>query len=309
MSRPAVLIVEPEASRRRRLGQRLAELGYEAVPAVDVEEGIRFAEGLGPSVIVAAADLPGLVDAEDFERLARVNGEGSLVLLGAPRGREDEVPAHVRWIPSGGDPDPIDDGVIERLRLVLIGREIGVEPDPRMEALVGDLALSPPLEVIRALARLEFTGKLVMGGGEVVFDGGEVVAAGAGEARGVKAFCRLGRRQGGAFRVWPAERCPLPEGEREIDAPVDDLVIRAVEDASVGELPSPRTRLEVEMEPVLVADDLDPRQQAILTVAHTGLTVGRLLDALPEPDGELVQALWELRDRGLVILKEPERRV
>ena len=309
MSRPSVLIVEPEASRRRRLGQRLAELGYEAVPAVDAEEGIRFAEGLGPSVIVADAGLPGLLDEEVLERLAHVNGRGSLVLLGSPRGREEEVPSDVRWIPSGDDLDRLDEGVVERLRLVLIGREIGVEPDPRLDALVGDLALSPPLEVIRALARLEFTGKLVMQDGEVVFDAGEVVAAGAGEARGVKAFCRLGRRLDGAFRVWPASRCPVPEERREIHAPVEELVIRAVEDASVGELPSPRTQVEVEVGPAMFTGELGPLQQTILTAAHQEPTLGRLLEALPEPDGELIQALRELEEGGLVNLREPDRRV
>ena len=57
--RPAVLIVDPDDARRRALSQGLAANGYEAVPAMGSEEGLKFAQGLGPSVIVAPAALLG----------------------------------------------------------------------------------------------------------------------------------------------------------------------------------------------------------------------------------------------------------
>lgn len=331
MSRPSVLIVEPESARRRFLSERLAELGYEAVPAMDVAEGVRFAEGLGPAVIVASADLPGLADAEAFERLARANGRGSLVLLGNPRGDESEIPQEVRWIPdeaAGGsaaeagtaegmlhEPNGrLGEALMERLRVVLLAREVGIEPDPSLEALVGDFTLDPPLEVVRSLARAGFTGRLAMEEGEISFADGEVVAARAGASaqrsvRGLKAFCRLGRRLDGTFRVWPLAEPPVALAAREIQAPVDALVIRAVEDASTGELPPPRSLLAATRGPSAVTDELSPRQQAILKAAHKGWTAGRLLDTLQELDGDLVQEIHELRQRGLLELREPETRV
>jgi len=344
MSRPSVLIVERDPARRRFLGRRLAELGYEAVPAVDVAEGLRFAEGLGPAVIVAGAELPELTDARELERLARANGRGSLVLLGRPRGEDSEIPEDVRWIPiaptssptspptssptsspatsstaseaagDGGGNGALDESVVDRLYLVLLGREIGVEPDPALEALVGDFAFDPPLDVVRALAKASFTGRLTMEEGEIVFAGGEVMAAHAGApakgaVQGLKAFCRLGRRLDGAFRIRPRTEAPVAAESREIDAPVDALVIRAVEDASTGALPPPRATLRVEAGAAVLSGDLTTRQQSILNAAHKGWTVGRLLDTMQELDGDLVQEIRTLRERGLLELQEPETRV
>ena len=44
MSRPSVLVVDPEAVRRKEISTGLTGFGYEVVPTVGVEEGIRFAE-------------------------------------------------------------------------------------------------------------------------------------------------------------------------------------------------------------------------------------------------------------------------
>lgn len=306
MEKPSVLIIEPENRKRKLLGQRLAGLGYEAIPAVDVAEGIRFAEGLGPTVIVADAALPELVDVESLERLARVNGRGSLVLLGSPRGQESEVPEDVRWIPAG---EAISDALLEKLRLVLVGKQLRLEPDPRLEALVGDLTLHPPLELIRALHRVGFTGRLVLERGEVSFDAGEVTGARAGRVHGIKAFCRLGRLLEGPFRVWPSVEAPRSKASREIDEETDELVIRAVEDVSRGELPHPRTRLELEVGPAMFSGDFTARQQEILTAADRGTTTGEILDAFPVLDGEILEDLRSLVDRGLLKLVEPEARV
>lgn len=304
MSR-TILLVEPEPSRRRNLGHAVAGLGYEAVPAVDMDEGRRFAESLGPAVIVARAELDDFTRDETVERLLGANGHRSLVLLGSP-GRDDELRDEIRWIPCG---EALDDTVVGRLRLVLLAQETGMETDAGLEALVGDLALKPPLDVVRSLARTAFTGRFELEGGQVTFDRGEVVAAAAGSTRGLKAFCRLGRRLDGPFRVVPSSGPPVPREEREIDAPVDALAIRAVEDASAGEPPSPRSQLRVPTGSAGIAEDVTIRQQAILNAARRGLTAGRLFDTLPELDGDLVQEIRELSARGLLVLEEPETRV
>lgn len=304
MSR-TILFVEPDPSRRRSLGHVVAGLGYEAVPAVDLEEACRFAESLGPSIIVGRADLEAFTREESIDRLLGANGHRSLVLLGSPA-EKDNLRDEIRSIPCK---DVLDDTAVERLRLVLLAQQTGIETDTGLEALVGDLALKPPLDVVRSLAHAGFTGRLELEGGEVIFDRGEVVAAVAGSVRGLKAFCRLGRRLDGPFRVIPLSDPPVPPEQRELDAPVDALAIRAVEDASAGEPPSPRSRLRVATGAAGIAEDLTTRQQAVLNAARRGLSVGRLFDTLPELDGDLVQEIRELRARGLLVLEEPETRV
>ena len=109
---------------------------------------------------------------------------------------------------------PAED-LVRRIHLVLLGREIGVEPDSDLESLVGDFALLPFLELVRAAGRARVTGRIVCASGEVTLDGGEVIAAAAGRAQGIKAFLRLSLLDAGPFWVWLRQ----PAGvEREIRA-------------------------------------------------------------------------------------------
>ncbi|HEX2252978.1 MAG TPA: DegV family protein [Thermoanaerobaculia bacterium] len=315
MERPSVLLVEPDTARRRELSTGLARYGYEVIPAVTVEEGERFAARLGPGVVVASSALPGFGDASILDRW-QGGAERTLVLLGR-RGEDEEVlPPAVRFVPVDGLANP---EVEQKVRLVLLGREVGVETDPGLETLVGDLEQLPPLELVRALHRALFTGALAVPGGQVRFDRGEVVAASAaasareGEAAstaaagGVKAFCRIGRLHQGPFHVRPAlEVPPGPSGEA-IDRRVDDLVIRAIEDASVGELPNPRSRVEVGVGPAFFSASFTPFEQELMEAGH-GASLGALLDRLPQTDGEILAALRRLEARGFLRLLEPEAR-
>ncbi|MCG8459580.1 MAG: hypothetical protein MI919_25150, partial [Holophagales bacterium] len=72
--RPAVLIVDPDDERRRGLAESLAEQGYEAVPAGSSSEGLKFARGLGPSVVVGPAELPAFGDGSI---LGHLSGDGA----------------------------------------------------------------------------------------------------------------------------------------------------------------------------------------------------------------------------------------
>src|SRR6185295_4642198 len=109
---------------------------------------------------------------------------------------------------------------------VLVGSEIGVDPDADLEYLVGDLALLPILELLRAVNGVKLTGRVLCGDGEVVLEDGEVIAATRGQARGVKAFLRLSNLSAGPFRV---DLRP-PEGvEREIREDLKSLIFKALE--------------------------------------------------------------------------------
>ncbi|HEX2165324.1 MAG TPA: response regulator, partial [Thermoanaerobaculia bacterium] len=159
MSRQAVLVVEPDPAVRRELGTGLARYGYEVVPAATADQGERFAAGLGPGVVVASAELPGYGDGAILERWRgeEASGRQTLVLLGKAGGDEASLPRAVRVVPVDG---LSWDEVVRRVRLVLLGREIGVETDPELQSLVGDLEQAPVLELVRALVDGRFVGRL-----------------------------------------------------------------------------------------------------------------------------------------------------
>ena len=313
--RPSVLLIEPDAELRKQVGTGLARFGYEVVPALDAAEGIRFAAGLDLMVLVADADVPGFGDDAVRDRLPELaQGNGaSMVLLGRRPVAEADLPRAVRYLLVDG---LSGDEMVRRLRLVLLGREVGVDTDPALEALVGDLTQAPPLELVRALHRARFTGQVDLPGGEVRFDRGEVAAATARPVGasyrpvgGVKAFCRLGRSRQGTFHVRPFDELTPPAPAEAIGAKVDDLVIRAVEDASAGELPHPRSRLRVELGPAFFSAAFTPAQQRALESAQRGATLGTLLDEQPETDGAVLADLQRLRDVGVLAIEEPESRL
>lgn len=310
MERPAVLLVEPEAALRKVLARGLSRWHYEVVPAVGPEEGLRFAEGLRPSVVVADSRLPGFADAAVLERW--LDGAHRLpktvVLLAYEPFDDSDLPDTVRVV-SAADASPAQ--LVRTLRLVLLGRELGIETDAEVGSLVGDLEQSPPLELVRSLHRARFTGRLDLDRGEIRFDDGRVVGAWAEGRSGrrvsaLKAFCRLGRRRQGPFHVRPGvDGAPLP-AEAAIAAQVDELVIRAVEEASAGDPPSPRSRLHVELGPAFFGGTFSAFEQRLLQEIQRRPTAGAVFDALGETDGEIAAALSALVARGTVRIDEPE---
>jgi DegV family protein with EDD domain len=300
MSRPAVLIVEPDAERRRELGRGLAEAGYEVIPAADAAEGERFAEALGPAVIVAPAGLARFGDGSILDGLvAPAAGiDRTLVLVGESREEEKELPAEVVFLAAA---DLTSDELVRRLRLVLVGREIGVEADTELGSLVGDLALKPLLELVRSLHRAMITGRLQFERGAIFLDGGQVVAAQSGRVGGVKAFCRLARLSEEPFHLY----LEPPSVAKEIDLHFNALTAAAIKD-SLGQFPDFHTRLAVEMGDDFFRHRFTELQQEILLRANRGVTVQELLDTLSATDGAVVQELLELESRGLVVRHEPE---
>jgi fatty acid kinase fatty acid binding subunit len=315
MARPALLVVDPDSSRRRELARGLSGFGYEVVPAVDAAEGRRFAAGLGPAVVVAASDLPGLASeiaiagtgdrvdsAAPGDRLA---GSGStLLLLGRSEEEARELPQEVLFLAAQG---LAGDDLVRRVRLVLLGSEIGVEPDAHLESLVGDLSLVPLLELLRALSRALVSGRVELAGGEITLERGEVVAAAAGPARGRKALFRLARKEAGPFRValtppsLEAPRSARPP--REIEEDLTSLLILAIEDLVHG-APGPAIRVSLTTGPAYFATPFSLAERRLLGALVDGATVGQLLDTLPETDGEILRGLLSFHARGLVLFEE-----
>lgn len=299
MSRPAVLIVEPDPVRRKQLAHGLARFGYEAVPSGNADEARRFARGLGPGVIVAAGAVPGFGDASILGEVRRATGATTrLLVLGESEEAAEELPDEVLFLATRGLEAA---ELVRRVRLVLVGWELGIEPDSRLQSLVGDFSLTPVLEVVRGLGRALGSGRLLLDGGELVFERGEVIAARAGSASGVKAFCRVGARRQGPFRVILGR----PGVQREIEQSLKNLIILAIEDR-VADPPSPNARLELKLVPSFFGTSFSDLQKAILTEAQRGVRAGALLDRLDATDGEIYREVRRLEEMGVVALREPE---
>jgi len=300
MQRPTLLIIDPDARRRSDLGQELAAAGYEVVPTVDVDEGLRFARGLASAVIVAPADLPQVTDGSLFAAGAEAaDGQGhAIVLLGESAEEASRFPEEVIFLAAAGlTPREL----MSRLRLVLIGREIGVEVDSRLESLVGDLALLPLLELLRSLSQVALSGEVAIERGTIYLDRGQVIAARAGAVTARKALCRLGRLSKGHFRI----RLGSPAVDPEIEEDVDSLIVAAIED-SLGEFPHPRARVQIEIGPSFFEAKLSPIQQEIISAAQKGATLEQVLDACGTTDGRVVQELLRLTEQGIARLEAPE---
>ena len=269
------------------------------MPVADAGRARRFAEGLGPAVIVVAREAlagndPGAADALLDAAAAP---QHSLVVMGEHSAQAEALPEAASFFPVAGLETA---EVARRLLLVLLGRELGLAPDARLASLVGDLAQMPLIELLRGLAAARTSGRLDLRGGSLLLHGGEVVAAASGPVRGLKAFCRLGRLHEGPVRFVPGD---FP-ARREIEEGLDALVLAAIED-SLGEFPDPRLNLEVEIGPAFFSTPFTPLQQRILSAAQRGATLRQILDGLADRDGDIVQEVLRLEEKGLLVRREP----
>jgi DegV family protein with EDD domain len=302
VARPAVLLIDPVPERLAELSNGLAAEGYEAVPVADLALGRRFAKGLGEALIVTTTRV--VAESPDPAALIaelHAGGQRTLVLLGQSPAEEEGLPETVSFLAMEGQT------LVEierRLLLVLLGREVGAEPDVKLESLVGDLAQTPLLELLRGLNRAQTSGRIELRAGQIWLDRGEVVAASAGPVQGLKAFCRLGRMHEGPFQLFPGELVP----QRNIEEELSSLIITAIED-SLGEFPDPRARLEIAAPASAAAGPVSPLQMQILKLARSGATLQEVLDGLPARDGQIVQDLLTLEERGMLARREPKRRV
>jgi DegV family protein with EDD domain len=289
-----------------------------ASATIDAAEGRRFAAGLGPAVVVAAADLPG-VSAPAGEMVnwggfgAGPGAARTLLLLGRSDEEARELPQEVLFLADRG---LSAEDLVRRVRLVLLGSEIGVEPDSRLETLVGDLSLVPFLELFRLLHQARVSGLVVLEGGEVTLKDGEVVAARVATAAAVggeKAFCRLARKEAGPFHVLPDGPQPAalvsrPEASQpeksQIQHDLTALLILAIEDRVHG-APGPEVKVRLSTGPSYFSTPFTLSERRLLAILTDGPTVGHLLDSLPGTDGEILRDLLAFSDRGLVAFEEP----
>lgn len=302
MERQTLLVIDAQEERRRALATGLSELAYEVVPAVTLDQGRAFAAGLDPQVVVLAG-AAGEPPEAYADLLARADTPGSTVLfLAATPAQEAAAPDRALILPLA---DAAPALLLERVRLLLLGRELNLDVDIERGALVGDVSRWPFFALLPRLQGAAVRGRLILPAGEIALDRGEVASARAGQATGLKAFCRLAApRAEGIFRFSPESAPP----ERSIEQTTRELLAHAIED-SLGEAPDPRTRIELKLGRALFDATLTPLQREILSVVGEGIPVGRLLDALAAPDGEIAREIRSLEDRGLVEVRLFRERV
>lgn len=302
MERQTLLVIDAQEERRRALATGLSELAYEVVPAVTLEQGRAFAAGLEPQVLVlagAAAEPP-----EAYaDLLARSDTQGTTVLfLAATPAQEAAAPDRALILPLA---DAAPALLLERVRLLLLGRELALDVDIEQGALVGDVTRWPFFALLPRLQGAKARGRLLLPAGEIALDRGEVASARSRQATGLKAFCRLAApRAEGIFRFLLETAPP----ERSIDLSTRELLARAIDD-SLGEAPDPRTRIELKLGRALFDATLNALQREILSVVGEGIPVGRLLDELAATDGEIAREIRSLEDRGLVEVRLFRERV
>lgn len=311
MARPTVLVVDTAEARRKEISRGLAELGYEVVSAENSANGMRFATGLSPRVIFAANDVEGFGDATVLRFLTPDPETGvlsQLVLLREGEAGDDEsLPDEVLTVDVSGLTNA---GVVRKLRTHLAAMELALAADARLDSVLGDLNTLPLFELLPRLQKLVVTGRVVLQEGELALHEGSVIAARCGLTAGRKAFARLARTATGTFRILVG-----PHGATsELSEDLLTLMAQAMEDQHrhgecLGRLPDLQSRLKIEMAPGFFETPFTPGQQQILQSAQAGKTVRAALEASAALDGEVLEDVLALVDKGFVTLLEPEIRV
>ncbi len=294
-----MLLVDPDRERRRTLGLVLSADGWEVVPAADGAEGARLAGSLAPAVVVAPADL-----AEGgplFRELGELRGASRRLLLGERSGPIEAGEGGAALLPVGGLREA---EVAKRLRRLLLSVALGLVPDSVAGSLTGELGARSIFDLLRELARHGADARVEHPDGAIELRDGEIVAARAGRATGLKAFCRLARRTRGTVRVVFTEG---PAPRREMHDDLDSLVEAAIEDA-LGEAPPAGTRFRVELGAGFFERSFGALEREILEAAQQGCAIERIVDASPLPDGEIVREVLALERRGALVRAGETRR-
>ncbi len=285
-----VVLIDPSPERRREVARRLASVGREVVPVLDLDQARRFVRELVGAFAVAMPD--------DFAAGATVEAGLRGPLFRNQRG--DSLPT-LRFPARSGAV-----GISRQLALDLLGFDLGaagaaLETDADAGSMSADLALVSLLEITRSLGAIRFTGRIAHATGGISMRVGEVVGVSSGRARGGKAFGRLATETG-AVRI-----VPEPVTDAPVIARVDDLVMAALEERSVAR-PAADARVRVVVGPAYYESKFSPEERAMLAALQESRTVGALLDSFPRRgDGELLSTLGALVRRGVVALEEPAR--
>jgi hypothetical protein len=134
----------------------------------------------------------------------------------------------------------------------------------------------------------------------IAFENGALRYALLGSLRGVKALARVLTWNDGTFaftRTVDAitdESPPIPLQNALLEA------ARRVDESARGMKLDMKRRFDVDRGALAGEGDLDKLEEAVVDLAAAGLTVRRMIDVIPDSDGEVLDALRSLLERGVL---------
>jgi len=324
----AAQVLEAASTLRQRLS-RFAALAGSADPYENTLQRERRAARRAPSRVAArvatdAGAAPARTrDLSERGALLSIEGEAPAVgdhvavtIVHPTRGEAIELDAHVvrhvtdaegkpglavEFEPVGSDRTHVA-GFVENVQAADHARRLG--------------AISGPIDELGVAALLQMFGSSAPRGtlflargadeGVVSFEGGQLKSTRLGVVTGLKALVRLFTWREGRFEFSGSLEAGMTE-----DAPISLqgalLEAARLQDEEVRspfrDLP-PATLFRVIIERLASeAVELTKAEQAVAELIQAGFPLGRLLDVIPDPDGDIYAALGSLVERGIVELR------
>jgi len=286
-----ILLIEPDVDLLGQLAEKLRARGLAVVLADDLASAAARARSHGPHIVFVAASL---TRREDFlERLvteANLAGIPRLILVRSPTS-DSLPPDHVSY-------DDVDRLVARSLEVT----PISVPPESGQGELRGDVKQVALVDLLQLLAMNRRTGVLTVstpgGAGELRIADGEVLDSVFRRLEGEKAFYRLLNEKEGSFVFSPGS----PPAMARLTRGTSVLLMEGMRQKDEVE------RLREELcragsAFIVAGDDVnddDPRLFSdVLSALAKPKTLDELIDELPAPDLDILQALAELWRRGL----------
>lgn len=308
---PTILVADSVNERRRVLGLGLYEGGYEVINAVNGEEAIRFTAGLNPTLVLVHTGLEGGEPLDLHRRLAATGLDlpPFLVLHDQEMDITEDIPETGVYFLSSVDLS--SSRLLQQVRLLLLAREMGGDLSERIDVLYSDLTRVSIGDLLSILQKHVITGRVelaVSPEAGIWLREGAVVDAYWGKVRGRKAFNRVASLRGGAFII----QLETPPEERRIDLDLTSLVTDAVEekfqlDELFRDLPPLNSKVELKMGERFFSLEFTATQREILSQVQNARNFFGLIDLVPEVDLDVVKAIVDLREQGILSLIEPEQ--
>jgi hypothetical protein len=139
--------------------------------------------------------------------------------------------------------------------------------------------------------------------GVLAFDGGSLRYARLGATRGLKALGRMLRWRSGDFEFHAQVDALEDEDEPlALEAALLEAMRRLDESERAGSARfQPTVRFHVDRAQLAAAGALAKTEEAVLDLAAAGFTARRILDVIPEDDGQVSAALLALVERGVLV--------
>jgi hypothetical protein len=286
-----VLLVEPDVDVLGKLAEELRARGLAVVLASDVQSAILRARSQRPHMIFLAQSL-----AESEGADAKLTAEPSLTHV--PRLSLVRAASGAILPPDQASYDDLDRLVTRALEV----KSASTPPESNLTELRGNVQQLSLVDLLQLLAMNRRTGVLVVstpfGAGELRVADGEVLDAVYRRLEGEKAFYRLLAEREGSFVFAPGG----PPAVARVTKGTSTLLMEAMRHKD--EVARIRDELGRTEAWVATSDSVPPDAPRALTDVRDALgvprTVDELIDELPAPDLDVLHALRELIEKGLV---------